>query len=83
VGERQSSRRPRDFPKSRLAQDNVRVTEPSPDSRHAPKRAPARLADLMLLVIVPGRRDDVRAFTDTERQAAADYAAATVQQLPT
>jgi len=62
------------------------VTEPSPDSRHAPKRAPARLADLMLLVIVPGRRDDVRAFTDTERQEAADYAAATggtVQQLPT
>jgi hypothetical protein len=40
----------------------------------------------MLLVIVPGRRDDVRAFTDTERQEAADYAAATggtVQQLPT
>lgn len=52
------------------------MTEPSPPSRQAPKRAPATLADLTLLVVVQGRPEDVRAFTDAERQEAADYAAA-------
>jgi hypothetical protein len=61
------------------------VTEPSPESRHAPKRAPVELADLTLLVVVPGRPEDIRAFTDAEAQDAVDYAAATggtVQPLP-
>lgn len=61
------------------------MTEPSPESRQAPRRGAASLADLTLLVVIPGRPEYVRAFTDDEHQEAADYAAATggtVQPLP-
>jgi len=53
------------------------VTEPSPPSRHAPSRPRAAIKDLTLLVRVPGRPEDVRAFTDAERDEAAAYAAET------
>jgi hypothetical protein len=53
------------------------VTEPIPPSRHAPSRPRAAIKDLTLLIRVPGRPEDVRAFTDAERGEAAAYAAAT------
>jgi hypothetical protein len=65
---------------------NKSVTDPSPpSSRQAPKRPPAATKDLMLLVRVPGRPEDVQAFTAAERRAAEVYAAATggiVDELP-
>jgi len=56
---------------------NGSVTEPSPPSRHAPSSPRAAIKDLTLLVRVPGRPEDVRAFTDAERDEAAAYAAET------
>jgi hypothetical protein len=56
---------------------NGSVTEPSPPSRHAPNRPRAAIKDLTLLVRVAGRPEDVRAFTDAERDEAAAYAAET------
>jgi hypothetical protein len=47
--------------------------------------ASASRADPTLLVVVPAWPDDVRVYTDEERQEAADYAAATggtLQPLP-
>jgi hypothetical protein len=46
-------------------------------ARQAPKRAPARLQDLVLLVTVPSRPDAVRAYTEAESTEAEAYAAAT------
>lgn len=51
------------------------MTEPIPPSRQAPKRRPATVADLTMLVRVPGRPDMIRAFTATEHDEAAQYAA--------
>lgn len=53
------------------------VTEPSaPSSRHAPKRPPAAIEDLDLLVKVTGRPDAIRAYTAAEQAEAEAYAAA-------
>lgn len=62
------------------------MNEPSPPSRQAPKRRPAAVADLTILVRVPGRPEMVRAFTADEYNEAADYAARTgaaIEDLPT
>ena len=62
------------------------MTDPSGlSSRQSPKRPPARLEDLVLLVRVPGRPDAVRAFTTAEQSEADAYAAAEggiVEPLP-
>jgi hypothetical protein len=55
-------------------------------SRDTPKRRSVRLADLALLVRVPGRPETVRAFTRAEAAEADKYAArfegaATVEPL--
>ena len=50
-----------------------------------PKRRPAVIKDLTLLVRVPGRPEYIRAFTAAERAEASDYAAATdgvIDDLP-
>lgn len=63
------------------------VTEPSaPSSRHAPKRPPAAIEDLDLLVKVTGRPDAIRAYTAAEQSEAEAYAAAVggvIEPLPT
>jgi len=48
---------------------NEVVTEPNPSSRQGPKRPHAAIKDLTVLVRVPGRPEQVRAFTaaDTTR----------------
>jgi hypothetical protein len=67
-------------------QHNKRVTEPSaPSSRQAPKRPPAAVADLTLLVRVPGQPDLVQAFTAAEQSDADADAAAVggiIERLP-
>jgi hypothetical protein len=52
------------------------VTEDLGSSRQSPKRQPARVEDLELLVRVPGRPDAIRAFTRGEQAEADAYAAA-------
>jgi hypothetical protein len=63
------------------------VTEPGlPSSRQAPKRRPVAIADLTLLVRIPGRPQDVQAFTAAEREEAEAYAAVAggiIDDLPT
>ena len=63
------------------------VTEPSaPSSRHAPKRPPAVIEDLVLLVRVTGRPDAIRAYTAAEQAEAEAYADAVggvIEPLPT
>ncbi|PVY23635.1 hypothetical protein [Williamsia muralis] len=54
--------------------------------RQASKRARANIADLTLIVRVPGRPADVRVFTDTETDDAHQYASSvggTVEPLAT
>lgn len=46
-------------------------------SRQAPKSAPAKLADLVLIVRPPGRPQDIRTFTEAERADAERYATET------
>jgi hypothetical protein len=62
------------------------VTDPTVSAnRQGPKRPPAFLADITLLVRVPGRPDLIRAYTSAERADAEAYAAATggaIDQLP-
>lgn len=62
------------------------MTDPAGlSSRQAPKRPPARIGDLSLLVRVPGRPDAVRAFTAAEQGDAETYAAVAggiVEPLP-
>ena len=63
------------------------VTEPmAPSSRSAPKRPPAAVEDLELLVKVAGRPDAIWAYTAAERAEAEVYAAAVggvIEPLPT
>jgi hypothetical protein len=63
------------------------VTEPSaPSSHHPPKRPPAAIEDLDLLVKVTGRPDAIRAYTAAEQSEAEAYAAAVggvIEPLPT
>ena len=64
---------------------NEGVTEPIQPSRQAPKRPPATIQELTLLVRVPDKPAEVRAFTAAERAEADRYAAATggiVDDLP-
>ena len=61
------------------------VTEPAAPSRQSPKRPPATIDDLVLLVLVPGRPDAIRACTAAERGEADAYASAaggSVEPLP-
>jgi hypothetical protein len=62
------------------------VTDPAvPSSHQLPKRPPVPVADLALLVRVPGRPDLIRAFTADEQAEADAYAATTggiIDQLP-
>jgi hypothetical protein len=62
------------------------VTDPSAlSSRQSPKRAPARIEDLALLVRVPRRPGAIRAYTAAEQAEADAYAAAQgdlVEPLP-
>ena len=54
--------------------------------RHAPKRPPAAIEDLDLLVKVTGRPDAIRAYTAAEQSEAEAYAAAVggvIEPLPT
>jgi hypothetical protein len=66
---------------------NEIVTDPSlPSSRQAPKRPTAAIADLTLLVRVPGRPDLIQAFTAAEQAESDSYAATTggiIDRLPT
>jgi hypothetical protein len=63
------------------------VTEPGlPSSRHAPKRPPAAIENLVLLVKVTDRPDAIRAYTAAEQAEAEAYAAAVggvIEPLPT
>ena len=65
------------------------MTDPDnggPANRQAPKRARVNVADLTLIVHVPGRPADVRVFTDAETDAAQTYASSvggTVEPLAT
>lgn len=55
-------------------------------NKQAPKRARANVADLTLIVRVPGRPADVRVFTDAEAGEAQKYASkvgGTVEPLAT
>lgn len=57
-----------------------------PADRKTPKRARANVADLTLIVRVPGRPADVRVFTDAEADDAQKYAnsvGSTVETLAT
>lgn len=61
------------------------MTEPSLEQRLSPKRGHVRIADLELLVRVPGRPDAIRAYNNAEQDEAQAYAAAnggTVEKLP-
>lgn len=60
------------------------MTTPTPD-RRAPRRAPARLADLVYMVVPPNNPSATQAFTADEQELAEQYAAqhhTTVQHLP-
>jgi len=61
------------------------MTTPTPD-RRPPRRAPARLADLVCIVVPPNNPSATQAFTAEEQELAEQYAAehhATVQHFPT
>ena len=61
------------------------VTEPIAPSRNVPKRPPAAIRDLVLLVTVAGQPDAVRAYTASEQDEAEAYAAAVggvIEPLP-
>ena len=62
------------------------MTDPTvPSSRQAPKRPPAAIADLTLLVRVPGRPDLIQAFTAAGQVEADAYPAVTggvIEHLP-
>ena len=62
------------------------MTDPSaPSSHHPPRRRPAAIEDLTLLVRVPDRPELIRTFTAAEEAEADAYAAAngdTIEQLP-
>lgn len=55
--------------------DTERMPEPVRSSRQARKLPPVKIEDLTVLILVPGRPQAVRAFTDTERDLAEQYAA--------